>query len=54
VRYITPRYDFAQPHSDGTALVFSRDIDETCASIARFSKRDAETFRRGGIPMRSR
>jgi phytoene dehydrogenase-like protein len=45
VRYVTPRYDFAQPHADGTALVFSRDIDETCASIARFSKRDAETFR---------
>jgi phytoene dehydrogenase-like protein len=49
VQYITPRYDFAQPHSDGTALVFSRDIDETCASIARFSKRDAETFREWNI-----
>jgi len=45
VRYVTPRYDFAQPHADGTALVFSRDLDETCASIARFSKKDAETFR---------
>lgn len=45
VRYVTPRYDFAQPHADGTALVFSRDVDETCASIARFSPRDAETFR---------
>ena len=45
VPYVTPRYDFAQPHSDGTALVFSRDVDETCASIARFSKRDADTFR---------
>jgi phytoene dehydrogenase-like protein len=45
VKYVTPRYDFAQPHADGTALVFSRDIDETCASIARFSLRDAETFR---------
>ena len=45
VRYVTPRHDFAQPHADGTALVFSRDLEETCASIARFSKRDAETFR---------
>jgi phytoene dehydrogenase-like protein len=45
VTYITPRYDFAQPHGDGTALVFSRDIDELCASIARFSRRDAATFR---------
>ncbi|HUF99070.1 MAG TPA: NAD(P)/FAD-dependent oxidoreductase [Ilumatobacter sp.] len=45
VEYVTPQYDFAQPHRDGTALVFSRDIDETCASIAKFSKRDAQTFR---------
>jgi phytoene dehydrogenase-like protein len=45
VRYITPRYEFAQPHRDGTALVFSRDLDETCASIERFSPADAKTFR---------
>lgn len=45
VDYITPKYEFAQPHVDGTALVFSRDIDETVASIGRFSQRDAETFR---------
>jgi phytoene dehydrogenase-like protein len=49
VKYITPRYDFAQPHRDGTALVFSRDIDETCASIGRFSKRDAEVFREWNV-----
>ena len=45
VEYITPRYEFAQPHLDGTALVFGRDLDETCANIARFSPRDAATFR---------
>lgn len=45
VRYVAPRYDFAQPHKDGTALVFSRDIEETVGSIARFSKRDAQTYR---------
>jgi phytoene dehydrogenase-like protein len=45
VKYVTPQYDFAQPHSDGTALVFSRDVDETCESIGRFSKKDADTFR---------
>lgn len=45
VRYATPRYDFAQPHADGSALVFSRDLEETVASIARFSKKDAEVFR---------
>jgi phytoene dehydrogenase-like protein len=45
VGYITPRYEFAQPHADGTALIFSRDIDETVASIARFSAKDAQMFR---------
>jgi phytoene dehydrogenase-like protein len=45
VRYVTPRYDFAQPHSDNSALVFSRDVDEMCASIGRFSQKDAQTYR---------
>ena len=45
VGYITPRYEFGQGHLDGTALVLGRDLDETVANIARFSKRDAETFR---------
>ena len=46
VNYITPRYEFGQAHLDGTALVLGRDLEETCANIARLSKRDAETFRR--------
>ena len=45
VRYVTPRYDFAQPHADGSALVFSRYIDETVDSIAKFSKKDAKTYK---------
>jgi len=45
VPYLVPTYEFAQPHADGSALVFSRDIDETAASIARFSAADAATFR---------
>jgi phytoene dehydrogenase-like protein len=45
VPYITPRYDFGQPNRDGTALVLSRNIDETLHAIGRFSKRDAETYR---------
>ena len=45
VPYVTPAYEFSQPHSDGTALVFARDLEQTVASIARFSRRDAETFR---------
>src|SRR5215471_18251066 len=45
VTYITPRYEFGQAHRDGTALVLGRDLDETLANIARFSRRDAKTFR---------
>jgi phytoene dehydrogenase-like protein len=44
VNYITPRYELAQPHLDGTALVFGRDLEETLANVARFSKKDAQTF----------
>ena len=43
--YITPRYEFGQPHLDGTALIFGRDLEETLANVARFSKKDAQTFR---------
>jgi len=45
VTYITPRYELGQPHLDGTALVFGRDLEETLANVARFSRRDAATFR---------
>src|SRR5436305_14309400 len=45
VTYITPRYEFGQAHSDGTALVLGRDLEESVANIARFSRKDAETFR---------
>jgi len=43
--YITPRHELAQAHGDGSALVLGRDLEESIASIARFSKKDAETFR---------
>jgi phytoene dehydrogenase-like protein len=45
VTYITPRYELGQPHLDGTALIFGRDLEETLANVARFSRRDAATFR---------
>jgi phytoene dehydrogenase-like protein len=45
VRYIVPDYEFGQPHEDGSAIVFSRHLQETLASISRFSKNDADTFR---------
>lgn len=45
VTYITPRHELGQAHADGTALVFGRDLNETLANVARFSERDARTFR---------
>ncbi len=45
VTYITPRYEFGQAHRDGSALVLGRDLQESVANIARFSKKDADTFR---------
>ena len=45
VTYVTPRYEFGQAHHDGSALVLGRDLEESVANIARFSKRDAATFR---------
>ena len=45
VNYITPRYEFGQPHLDGSALVFGRDLEETLTNVARFSRKDAATFR---------
>ena len=44
VTYITPRYEFGQAHQDGSALVLGRDLEESVANIARFSKKDAATF----------
>src|SRR5215510_9573788 len=49
VTYITPRYEFGQAHRDGTALVLGRELDETVANIARFSPRDAATFREWNV-----
>ncbi len=45
VTYITPRHELGQAHSDGSALVLGRDLEESVANLARFSRRDAQTFR---------
>jgi phytoene dehydrogenase-like protein len=43
--YIEPPVQQAACFRDGTCVVIHKDLDKTCASLARFSKRDAETFR---------
>ena len=43
--YIEPMVQQGAAFRDGTCVVIHKDLDKTCASLARFSKRDAETFR---------
>src|SRR5262245_22640992 len=43
--YIEPPVQQAAAFRDGTCVVIHKDLDASCASLARFSKRDAETFR---------
>ncbi len=45
LRYVRPHVACAFPFSDGKALVFSKDLDETVASIATVSEDDADCFR---------
>jgi phytoene dehydrogenase-like protein len=43
--YIEPPVQQAAAFRDGTGIIIYKDLDKTCASLARFSKQDAETFR---------
>ena len=43
--YIEPPVQQAAVFRDGTGIVIYKDLDKTCASLARFSRQDAETFR---------
>ncbi len=46
LKYILPPVQMGSVFRDGTAITVHTDLDKTCASFARFSERDAETFRR--------
>jgi len=43
--YIEPPVQQAAAFRDGTCITIHKDLDKTCASLARFSKQDAATFR---------
>lgn len=45
VRHIYPDLQVAMPLADGRALGIYRDVDRTCASIAKFSQKDAKSYR---------
>ncbi len=43
--YIWPEAQVAAAFTDGRCLVFYRDLERTCQEIARFSEKDAQTYR---------
>jgi phytoene dehydrogenase-like protein len=45
VRFIHPPLVMAMPLSDGRSLGIYSDLDKTCESIGKFSKKDADTYR---------
>jgi len=45
VKHIFPELQVVLPLSDGRCLCMYQDVDKTCESIARFSKKDADAYR---------
>ncbi len=45
VKHIRPELQWALPLKDGKCLCIYTDVEKTCASIAKFSKKDADTYR---------
>ena len=45
IKHIYPPLQFAMPLADGRCLCLYSDLDKTCESIAKFSKKDADTYR---------
>jgi phytoene dehydrogenase-like protein len=45
VTHIHPELQVAMPLADGRSLCIYRDVERTCASIATFSKADADSYR---------
>lgn len=46
LKYIYPDGVYSTMFDDGTALVTYKDVERTCESIAQFSQRDAEAYRK--------
>jgi phytoene dehydrogenase-like protein len=45
VRHVHPELQVAMPLRDGRCLSLYRDVERSCASIARFSQKDADSYR---------
>ena len=46
VRHVFPEVQCAMPLADGRCLCLYQDVEKTCASIASFSPKDADAYRR--------
>lgn len=46
LKYVSTEKPFAVVFPDGRAMVFQHDLDKTCESIAQFSRKDAEAYRK--------
>src|SRR6202040_2318632 len=46
LRYLHPDPVFTMPFRDGRSITMWRDIERTCAELARFSRADADSYRR--------
>jgi len=46
LEFVFPELVMAMPFADGSSLCLYQDVEKTCDSIAQFSKKDAETYRR--------
>jgi phytoene dehydrogenase-like protein len=45
VKHIHPQLQWAMPLKDGKCLCIYTDVEKTCASMAQFSKKDADSYR---------
>jgi phytoene dehydrogenase-like protein len=46
LKWLYPPVQFAMPFADGSAICLYTDVDKTCDSIAKFSAKDAEAYRK--------
>src|SRR5208283_3162312 len=46
LKFVFPSLVMAMPFSDGSSLCLYQDVEKTCESIAKFSQKDAEIYRK--------
>jgi phytoene dehydrogenase-like protein len=46
LKWVYPPLQFVMPFADGSSICLYTDVEKSCASIARFSQKDADAYRR--------